>query len=588
MIQKVHFLALVFWISTSLFSQTTAPALEFKFPNNYSNTGVTTYNSSYSINATFVPDRNNLGANAIRFNNIFGKFEGFNMPSNSSRTISFWYKPNVASTVSEHIFSYGIASASACFALQRTASGVLQFSNYNVAVPSTFSPVKDTWYFITVTYNQTDNTAKLYVNGVSVLSTTLPINTSTDNFYIGNIVGVQTSLFADIDELRIFRSMLTETQVLTMYQSYTTGKPEVFKPSYNQSTINVAVNPNQNTTNVSMIYGKSRNNLSSTKAFTVSPCCTIYSFSEQLTGLSDTTTYYYQIIAQNSNGTSKSDTLSFRTPFPYNYRFDFDNNIVNTGNSSIISQSFNNQFTTDRANQAFMAANFNGVVSNFYGDSLPTPTNQNGTYSFWFKNKNTTASGQNIFSYGSATSLNILALQINTSGKFQFSNYQTASPTLFTPVLNTWYYVTVSYNDATDMVKLYINGVLNYTTTLSLILNGSRIFYIGSIGGVQTAINSDFDDFIISNDVLSDVQIANIYNSYSLVTDLEIQKQENQIIEVYPNPTKDFINVSEFSQVYDLMGNKLAEGSGKIDVSEFADGIYIVKSEKGITKIVIE
>jgi hypothetical protein len=80
---------------------------------------------------------------------------------------------------------------------------------------------------------------------------------------------------------------------------------------------------------------------------------------------------------------------------------------------------------------------------------------------------------------------------------------------------------------------------------------------------------------------VDDLQIVN------LATGIDDQNTINQT-NIYPNPATDFINVSEFAEVFDLIGNKVAEGIDKIDVSSLINGIYLVKTAKGFDKIVVE
>lgn len=73
---------------------------------------------------------------------------------------------------------------------------------------------------------------------------------------------------------------------------------------------------------------------------------------------------------------------------------------------------------------------------------------------------------------------------------------------------------------------------------------------------------------------------------YTTVTDItDNQMNTNNI---YPNPATDFISVPEFSEVFDLLGNKLTQGIGKIDVSSLNNGVYVVKTANAITKVVKE
>lgn len=66
---------------------------------------------------------------------------------------------------------------------------------------------------------------------------------------------------------------------------------------------------------------------------------------------------------------------------------------------------------------------------------------------------------------------------------------------------------------------------------------------------------------------------------------LGIFSKEAEELNVYPNPTSDFIHVAHFSEVLDLQGNKVAEGVDEIDLSALPKGMYIVRSANQATKI---
>jgi len=80
---------------------------------------------------------------------------------------------------------------------------------------------------------------------------------------------------------------------------------------------------------------------------------------------------------------------------------------------------------------------------------------------------------------------------------------------------------------------------------------------------------------------VDDLQIVNTATG---INDENIYNQLN----IYPNPATDFVNVTEFAEIFDLIGNKVAEGTEKIDVSSLTNGIYFVKTAKGFDKIIVE
>lgn len=80
---------------------------------------------------------------------------------------------------------------------------------------------------------------------------------------------------------------------------------------------------------------------------------------------------------------------------------------------------------------------------------------------------------------------------------------------------------------------------------------------------------------------VDDLQIVNT------ATGINDENIENQF-KIYPNPAIDFVNVTAFAEIFDLVGNKVAEGTDKINVSSLTKGIYFVKMTKGFEKIIVE
>lgn len=86
----------------------------------------------------------------------------------------------------------------------------------------------------------------------------------------------------------------------------------------------------------------------------------------------------------------------------------------------------------------------------------------------------------------------------------------------FTPVIGTWYFLTVVYDADTDIAKLYINAVQTLTTTavaLPTSAAGNKIasWQVGSIGG--SSLDYVFDEFGFYSQALNQTMIDYLYNS---------------------------------------------------------------------------
>jgi hypothetical protein len=69
-----------------------------------------------------------------------------------------------------------------------------------------------------------------------------------------------------------------------------------------------------------------------------------------------------------------------------------------------------------------------------------------------------------------------------------------------------------------------------------------------------------------------------------------VEEPVSETIEIYPNPASDQIKIEGFdgkAYIYTLYGKKVKEiTAGNIDISDLAQGVYIVKTEKSKTKFI--
>ena len=67
-----------------------------------------------------------------------------------------------------------------------------------------------------------------------------------------------------------------------------------------------------------------------------------------------------------------------------------------------------------------------------------------------------------------------------------------------------------------------------------------------------------------------------------------IESNANNQIKVYPNPVKDNLFFTGFGELYSLVGNKVAEGTDIIAVEKLEAGIYLLKIDNNLFKIIKE
>ena len=89
-----------------------------------------------------------------------------------------------------------------------------------------------------------------------------------------------------------------------------------------------------------------------------------------------------------------------------------------------------------------------------------------------------------------------------------------------------------------------------------------------------------FVDFKSSNAISITINITSIID----------KNIDSNIFNVYPNPTSDFLNISEKVEcaIYSISGKEEFRGiSNRIDIRNFVPGIYILKTHKGDFKFLV-
>ena len=127
-----------------------------------------------------------------------------------------------------------------------------------------------------------------------------------------------------------------------------------------------------------------------------------------------------------------------------------------------------------------------------------------------------------------------------------------------------------TFNDGlTFEMYQYLNGNNNSRVAFIKVYNGLHTWYSGS-----------------TNDIDYNTEIVRFFTNTLDVTD--VAETSHEVLNVYPNPANDFINVGkEKVSVYDLCGKLVMQGSGRIDVSSLPEGLYFVKSKDDCSKLII-
>lgn len=301
-----------------------------------------------------------------------------------------------------------------------------------------------------------------------------------------------------------------------------------------------------------------------------------------LTGLIPNTTYYYQIEATNSIGTTVSPVGSFTTtnstPNSLVAEYNFNNTMQNTSGSNPFSTTNGVSFATDRNGNTNSALNITNTGSSATISNLPYGSSAR-TVSLWVKMNIFNANFNFIYCYGTAS--NFIGAYFNPNNLYQFATGN--NHTFATSNSIDWTHFVFVY-DGTQS-KMYKNGVLLGTANLTVnTQNNNNLFTLGlTEQGAQNYFNGVIDDLKIYNYAISDTDVTTLYTNNTLAT--ENFNSQNLQATIYPNPATDNFTIEMANEVksveiYSLQGQKvLTTNSKEIKVSNLPKGIYLVRIE---------
>lgn len=174
-----------------------------------------------------------------------------NIPnSNSSRTISGWFKTDNAFTDSNKpeicIFNYGALANLQRLSLSIYSKGYLNITtgpnfSSNDFYLNNFNYADNSWYFFTLTYD--GETISIYINSQLLYKNAVKLNTTTNNFFrIGQRIpdAVNEAFKGKIDDIGIWNRVLTQEEISALYtpgeQSAYTLIPD---PRFEEKLINL-------------------------------------------------------------------------------------------------------------------------------------------------------------------------------------------------------------------------------------------------------------------------------------------------------------------------------------------------------------
>jgi len=522
-----------------------------------------------------------------------------NLPTgNQARTISFWIACN-NTLDNNYYFSYGSSATNAACGLAQittttstggtkptiTTKDDLNFFGYgNDLVHTPYKTNPTSWTHFVVTYTDAD-VASVYINGtLTVTATKAGWNTTNSVFRLGQTMQGTNAVIAYYDDLKIYNRAISAAEVSSLYTNNTlTAAPVISSISENASsasasTINYTLNARDLATTSVINYGTSAGVLTSQiTGGNTSGGLDTTTFGV-ITGLNSGTTYYYQIVATNSAGSTTSTIRSFTQTNPSTAvaEYNFDNSYTNIyGNTPFAGSGLT--FDYDRHGNPSKAlriasGNNNGATATIA--NLPLG-NAARTVSIWVLQP-TTSSDNYVFRYGTLAANNIYGLSNQGAHliNFGFANDLVATNQAASGA--NWVHIVTTFDGTT--ARIYRNGVQVSSGNKAGWNTLSGIFILGR--DVEIYI----DDLKIYDRAISAAEVSSLYTNNSILATKSFQNNTLKAT-IYPNPTSDnFIiemeNEVKSVEIYSLLGQKILTANSKnINISNVSKGVYMVRIE---------
>ncbi|SFB04250.1 Por secretion system C-terminal sorting domain-containing protein [Flavobacterium swingsii] len=360
-------------------------------------------------------------------------------------------------------------------------------------------------------------------------------------------------------------------------------KPDILSPTVfpnpNYATIKFSLNAKNFATTSVVKYGLASNSLiSQVTGFNATGTSNVNG-NVILPALNPGTTYYYQIEATNSQGTTVNSIGSFVTPIvtPPIAEYTFNNTYNNiNGNTGFVNTGATS-FITDRNGVANNALQITGGAGTQAGITAPLG-NASRTVSLWYR-VNVLSSTSGLFYYGTGAN-GIFGSYITMFGANAYHTFQNGQSDYISTALysaNNWRHLVITYDGIN--VSIYVNGAFIGNSPYNLATTASN-FVLGSSNISATLA---IDDLKIFNYVLPTNDITSLY-VYNTLSSPDFS-QNNLKVAVYPNPVSDILNIETETEIksveiYNLQGQKIKTALSKqINVSDLASGIYMVRIE---------
>lgn len=454
------------------------------------------------------------------------------------------------------------------------------------------------WNTVTMTYGpelppNLGGALRVYINGVYAGNAMRAVitpdnqpasyNSATEKLVLGRAVSANQNFKGKLDRVLVYSKCLTPTEVMDIQSD----KPSISTINAAGNSVSYKLRANGNATTSIVRYGTSPGSLTNSASGGGATGTGETSTSATLTGITNGVTYYYQVEATNSLGTTTSDIKSFTPGMVAQY--DFDNSYADiNGNNPFSGGALNGYDRFSNPNKAIVFQNIISGSSNVFSTAIIPNLpygNSPRSISIWANITSLdTADYNHLYGYGTASSGNasggsvgIMASQVKHLG--YASNHIGTSTGL---AQNTWIHYVFVYTGTQS--KIYVNGVLKATQTIAWnTTNNLDKFTIGSFMG-EARFFGGIDDLKIYSYAISDAEAMSLYTNNSLLATQNFQAN-NLKASIFPNPTSTNFTIEMETEVksvaiYSLQGQKVLTATSKeINVSNLSKGMYLVRIE---------
>lgn len=196
---------------------------------------------------TYGSNRLNIANKALFINGTGTTVSLANLPvGNSSRTFSIWIRPTQFNG-DNRVFSYGSPAAQQAYGVSFVQSRIYNFSWTNNLFYDQSTSL-NVWKHIVCTFDQSTNTARLYIDGVLRNSGTFSWSTTNNGIlYLGSLFGETGSRYIGyVDDLKIYNYALEQADITSLYTNNTLSS------DFSQNNLEVALYPNPTNDNLNI------------------------------------------------------------------------------------------------------------------------------------------------------------------------------------------------------------------------------------------------------------------------------------------------------------------------------------------------